>query len=375
MPEGRFLEFFAGGGLARLGLGPHWRCVFANEISEKKAAAYRLNFGPSPELLVDDVRNVRAGSLPPADLAWGSFPCQDLSLAGNGLGFRGQRSGTFWPFWDLAAGTATPIVVVENVVGAITANQGRDFDAILAAFVDAGYWFGPLVIDAARFVPQSRPRLFLVATRLDVPAALRSPAPDPAWHGRALRDAWTRQPDRIRSRWIWWKLPEPEPRVSTFTGIVEDEALAPAWHTSEETARLLSMMSPANLDKVRHIRHERRRIAGTIYKRIRVEQGVKVQRAEVRFDQIGGCLRTPAGGSSRQFVILVEGDSVRTRLLSPREAARMMGADDYVLPANYNDAYHVMGDGLAVPAVSWIERLLLRPLLGIAPGRQTPAAP
>jgi DNA (cytosine-5)-methyltransferase 1 len=58
----------------------------------------------------------------------------------------------------------------------------------------------------------------------------------------------------------------------------------------------------------------------------------KTQRAEVRFDDISGCLRTPAGGSSRQTVLIVEGKQVRSRLLSPREAARLMGVpDDYPL--------------------------------------------
>jgi DNA (cytosine-5)-methyltransferase 1 len=39
-----------------------------------------------------------------ADMAWASFPCQDLSLAGGGAGLKGERSGTFWPFWNLMKG-------------------------------------------------------------------------------------------------------------------------------------------------------------------------------------------------------------------------------------------------------------------------------
>lgn len=87
------------------------------------------------------------------------------------------------------------------------------------------------------------------------------------------------------------------------------------------------------------------------------------QRAEVRFDGISGCLRTPVGGSSRQTVILVENGHVRTRLLSPREAARLMGVpENYPLPSAYNDAYHLFGDGVAVPVVRWLENYLLSPL-------------
>jgi DNA (cytosine-5)-methyltransferase 1 len=75
-------------------------------------------------------------------------------------------------------------------------------------------------------------------------------------------------------------------------------------------------------------------------------------------------LRTPAGGSSRQAIVVVEGKSIRSRLLSPREAARLMGLDDsYILPDRYNDAYHVAGDGVCVPVVRYIAEQLLEPVL------------
>ena len=120
-----------------------------------------------------------------------------------------------------------------------------------------------------------------------------------------------------------------------------------------------------------------RRTVGTIYRRTRTdENGRKRQRAEVRFDDTAGCLRTPAGGSSRQTILVVEGKTVRSRLLSPREAARLMGlSDDYRLPERYNDAYHVCGDGVCVPVVRHIASRLLEPLLRAhgalrAPGRR-----
>src|SRR5215472_2839890 len=96
-----FYEFFAGGGMARLGLGPAWRCTFANDCCDKKAAAYRSYFGEAP-YVVADVASLKPADLPGAPtLVWASFPCQDLSLAGNGAGLAGERSGTFRPFWKL----------------------------------------------------------------------------------------------------------------------------------------------------------------------------------------------------------------------------------------------------------------------------------
>jgi DNA (cytosine-5)-methyltransferase 1 len=123
-------------------------------------------------------------------------------------------------------------------------------------------------------------------------------------------------------------------------------------------------MAPLHLKKLKKAQLLGKRIIGTVYKRTRPnDDGVIVQRAEIRFDQVAGCLRTPLGGSSRQTIVVVEGRQVRSRLLSPREAARLMGApEDYPLPANYNDAYHLFGDGLVVPVVHWLSANLLTPL-------------
>lgn len=69
------------------------------------------------------------------------------------------------------------------------------------------------------------------------------------------------------------------------------------------------------------------------------EAGMKAQRAEVWFDDMVGCLRTPPGGSSRQTILIAEGDKTRSRLISARETARLMGLpDSYFLPERYNDA-------------------------------------
>lgn len=154
--------------------------------------------------------------------------------------------------------------------------------------------------------------------------------------------------------------------------ITEDHPAGVPWHSDAETQRLLGMMSQANLEKVRMAQRFGRRVIGTVYKRTRTdERGRKLQRAEVRFDQVSGCLRTPAGGSSRQVLLVVEGNKVRSRLLSSREAARLMGVPEaYVLPENYNEAYRLMGDGLVVPVVSWLSRHLLTPLAASIPARR-----
>lgn len=368
-----FYEFFAGGGMARAGLGDGWECLFANDFDPKKGASYKANWGDK-ELLIGDVAALSTADLPGrADLAWASFPCQDLSLAGAGAGLKGERSSTFWPFWKLmkALGDedrAPRLVVLENVLGALSSHGGKDFAAICAALVGAGYQIGALVMNAVHFVPQSRPRLFIVGvlkSALSLPAELCADSPNDEWHPPALLEAYNKLSKRSQAAWVWWHLPAAPLRTLTFSDLVEDEPQGVTWHTAAETKKLLNMMSPVNKAKVESAKNANRRMVGTIYKRTRTDgpNGEKMQRAEIRFDDIAGCLRTPAGGSSRQTIMVVEGKSVRSRLLSPREAARLMGLPDaYLLPRSYNDAYHLAGDGVAVPVVRFLAEHILEPL-------------
>ncbi len=366
-----FYEFFAGGGMARAGLGEGWQCLFANDFDAKKVEAYKANWGEA-EVRLGDIHALKASELPGRpDLAWGSFPCQDLSLAGNGAGLNGARSEAFWGYHKAVSalkmeGRHPKVLVLENVVGALTSNEGRDFEELFRSLKSLGYVYGALTMDARHFLPQSRPRLFIVAVRDDlaISSELHVEEPSEIWASGALRRAQARLRPDLRASWRWWNVPAPEVSNSSLQAIVESKPSDVHWHDAEETERFLSMMSEANRKKVEHARSTGRRMVGAIYRRTRSYQGAKVQRAEIRFDDVAGCLRTPGGGSSRQFIMVVEGNSVRTRLLSGREAARLMGLpDEYKLPANYNEAYHLMGDGLAVPVVRHLAENLLQPLL------------
>lgn len=362
----KFYEFFAGAGLARLGLGDNWHCTWANDFDPKKAEVYRRNF-PGDELVEGDVAGVDPSSMPNgADMAWASFPCQDLSLAGWRRGMSAERSGTFWAFWNIMRklhekGERPSLIVLENVTGLL---YGEDFTGLCEALAALGMQFGAVVMDARYFVPQSRPRVFVIAVdwSIDVtPFCLPSPD-DSLWFTKAVRTAYGQLPESLKDLWRWWRVPPPPPReVRTVDSIVESDPNGVPWHSDRETAHLLNMMSPAHLDLVRRLAATGKGYVGMLYRRTREGR----QRAEVRFDGLAGCLRTPHGGSSRQTVLVIEAGQVRSRLLSPREAARLMGIRDevnYRLPPNYNDAYKAMGDAVVVPVVSWLAKNLLTPL-------------
>ncbi|VFU08031.1 DNA cytosine methyltransferase [Methylocella tundrae] len=373
-----FYEFFAGGGMAREGLGPQWRCLFANDVDAGKSAAYRANWGDG-ELKTADVAALRSTDLPDvrANLAWASFPCQDLSLAGVGAGLKGARSGTFFSFWSLIEqlieeDRAPDLIVLENVRGALTSRGGADFAALCARLDAGGYAFGALIMDAALFLPQSRPRVFVVGVRrgLDIAPQLAAPGAT-LWHPPAVCNAYAALPLALRRAWIWWTMPSPAAHAATLSDLIEDDA-AVAWQAESETLRLLALMNEKNQRKIEAARTAGRRVVGCVYRRTRSDPaGGRRQRAEARFDGLAGCLRTPAGGSSRQVILVIDGERVRSRLISARETARLMGLPDaYRLPSNYNAAYHLTGDGVVVPVVRHLARHLLEPILA----RQAAAA-
>jgi DNA (cytosine-5)-methyltransferase 1 len=372
-----FYEFFAGAGMARAGLGDRWNCLFANELDLKKTVSYK-KYWPTPDVLkIGDIETLKAADVPgEADLVWASFPCQDLSLAGAGAGLNGDRSGAFWPFWRLMQtlideARAPKIIALENVCGTLTSRSGKDFLTICSTYAKADYHLGALVVDAVQFVPHSRPRLFIVGVRdtVALPTSLADEGPirPSPWRPRGLLNAFERLSPKVREKWIWWNLPSPAPRNAAFGDLIEDNPIGVEWHTASETAKLLRMMSDVNREKLDRAQGAGRRVVGAVYKRTRVDEvGRKAQRAEVRFDDIAGCLRTPAGGSSRQVIVVVDGKSVRSRLISPRETARLMGLpDDYELPRNYNEAYHLTGDGVAVPVVRHLAEHIFEPLLAL----------
>ncbi len=373
-----YYEFFAGGGMARAGLGPGWRCLLANDFDAAKARAYAGNWG-GEHFRLEDIHKLTAADLPGrADLAWASFPCQDLSLAGAGRGLEGARSGAFYGLAALVASLraddrAPKLLALENVVGLLTSNGGADFAALCRALQDLGYRFGALTLDAVHFTPQSRPRLFVVAVDRGhpIPADCLAPASSPDWASAALVRARENLPRDLAGDWLWWRLPAPPLRNLQLSDLIETDPPDVSWLDPQKTVRLLDLMAPLHRARVEAAREAGGRTVGALYRRTRRDgSGNRVQRAEVRFDGIAGCLRTPAGGSSRQSILVIENGRVRARLLSGREAARLMGLpEDYRLPKSFTDAYHLLGDGVAAPVVRFLAQHLLEPLAG------HPAAP
>lgn len=345
------LDFFAGSGLVSVALSDFFKTVWANDISEKKAKVFNAN-NAGGILKVDSIENVKGVNLPSAVLSWGSFPCQDLSLAGDMNGLYASRSGLFWQWLRVMDEMVVrpPVVVAENVLGLVSAEGGAYYRIVHRELVKRGYKVGAVMLDAVHWVPQSRKRIFVVAVRSDIDTT-GFMANGPIWcHPAPVRNV-----AGMVKKWIWWNLPRP-PKMSTgLEDIIEFDA--PCDSIGETNAKL-SLISGKKMEMVKLATRNQRR-AFTGYRRTRNHKQV----LEVRMDGIAGCLRTPCGGSSRQIVVIGKNGEVKTRLLTVRETARLMGApDDFKIPGSYNDGYMAMGDGVAVPVARYLAEHLLAPL-------------
>lgn len=110
----------------------------------------------------DDVRAVGQGA-PAVDLLAGGFPCQDLSVAGRRAGLAGDRSGLFFEFARITDELRPRWLLIENVVGLLSSQEGEDFKVVLRTLADLGYGLCWRVLDARFFgVPQRRRRVFIV---------------------------------------------------------------------------------------------------------------------------------------------------------------------------------------------------------------------
>jgi DNA (cytosine-5)-methyltransferase 1 len=356
-------EFFAGIGLMRMGLEQAgWHIEFANDIDEDKARMYNDHFVGSEDLIIKDVHLLSDSEVPSVALATASFPCNDLSLAGARSGLAGSQSSAFWGFINVlkrkTSASRPAIVLLENVTGFLTSNNGNDFKDALLALNQLGYAVDALIIDAARFVPQSRQRLFVIGTKTEEVSALNE---TPGFYESDVR------PAALADFILWnpdinWKIRN-IPALPACARLLPEvlEQLSPnsqMWWNSERCLYLLNQMSKKHRGQAEAMIRGTSVSYGTVFRRIRNGKSM----AELRTDGIAGCLRTPRGGSGRQILFAAGNGRFAVRLLTPRECARLMGADDFKIKVPLNQALFGFGDAVCVPVIEWLANNYLNPL-------------
>lgn len=356
MSSYRAAEFFAGIGLVRSGLeSAGIEVVYANDIERTKAALYASNFG-SEHYVCDDVRKVRGEDMPAVELATASFPCTDLSLAGNRAGLAGSESSMFWEFARvLEEMPQRPrVVMLENVPSFLSSHGGADLRAVVLKLNDLGYYCDLLTVDARWFVPQSRPRLFVVG--FDSPLNEAAEPVVSRVRPQAVAGFIGRHPDL---KWQHAPLPNPpevEPALESAMEALPNRDRR--WWEAERVGRFVDSLSATQRVRLDDLVKARR--YATAYRRTR--QGKAVW--EIRGDNIAGCLRTARGGSSKQAVVDTTTGKLRIRWMTAREYARLQGAPDFSLEGvSEVQAIFGFGDAVCVPAVGWIAQNYLAPLL------------
>jgi len=357
-------EFFAGAGLVRRALEGVGRfsIVFANDIEAKKERLYRLNFSRSSEFRLGDVRRIHGRDVPDCDLATASFPCTDLSLAGNRLGLKGEQSGAFHEFARLLGemGSRRPkVVLLENVVGFASSHGGRDMRDAIAALNALGYACDPMLLDARWFSAQSRPRLFVVGVQSELRAAESGERHEmlrPAWLARFL--------DAHRGRLDFTTLPIPIPNFAggaTLSSVVERiYARDDRWWNGERTRRFVKSLAPLHRRRLEAMAKSKSLTWATAYRRTRKGSATW----EIRPDDISGCLRTTSGGSSRQALVEAGRGIYRVRWMTAREYANLQGFPEFRFDeARESEAMFALGDAVCVPVFEWLGRNCLGPLL------------
>lgn len=366
LPQKTVAEFFAGIGLMRIGLERRgWAVRFANDIDEQKCAIYRDHFADSDEhLILEDIHKLVPEQVPSVTLATASFPCNDLSLAGARKGLAGKQSSAFWGFANILekmGARRPPLVLLENVTGFLSSHSGSDFKNVLLTLNRLGYSVDAFILDAARFVPQSRQRLFVVGS-LHQPMATNTVQEQLQFFQSDVRPA-ALADFILHHKEIDWNirpLPSQPQRTLSLAEILEDlPDSSTSWWTKARAEYLLNQMSPRHREIADQMIKGEIFSYGTVFRRVRKGKSM----AELRTDGIAGCLRTPRGGSGRQILFKAGKGKYSVRLLTPRECARLMGADDFTINVSLNQALFGFGDAVCVPVIEWIAEYYLNPLV------------
>ncbi len=331
--------------------------VWANDIEPVKHAVYASNFD-SAHYVLGDIRDVQGCSVPKVDIATASFPCVDLSLAGNRKGLDGEQSGLFFEFSRVLREMGEripPVVMVENVSSYVSSRGGEDLRVSIAELNKLGYVCDVLTVDASWFVPQSRPRLFIIGTierlgsaALGMAGPLRSESV--AAFAKANQDLMLQE----------MPVPVPLQGAGRLSDVVEhlgpDEG---EWWDGDRLGKFMGSLSPLHQSRLDSLRQDGITQWRTAYRRTR--NGVPVW--EIRSDDISGCLRTARGGSSRQAVVEVSPGGVRARWMTPREYARLQGVPDEFDYSAVTDAQALFGfgDAVCVPVIEWLAEHALVP--------------
>ena len=159
----KYLDLFSGYGGFSLGIQrvSESECVGFSEIDKYAIQTYERHFPTHKNF--GDIKKIDPKDLPDFDLLVGGFPCQAFSVAGKRAGFEDTRGTLIYDVLRIIEAKHPEHVLLENVKGLLSHNDGRTFKTIVTAIAKLGYGVEWQVLNAKDFgVPQNRERVFIV---------------------------------------------------------------------------------------------------------------------------------------------------------------------------------------------------------------------
>ncbi len=306
-----FIDLFAGIGGTRLAFeAAGGECVFTSEWDKFAQRTYEANFGHKPH---GDITKIDSSNIPEHDVLVAGFPCQPFSISGvskkNSLGrptgFKDPTQGTlFFEVKRILNDKKPQAFLLENVKNLVSHDKGRTFQIILGSLKEIGYQVYHQVIDAAKYVPQHRQRIFIVGFR------------------------------NVES----FQFPIPPSEDAPAFKEILDRSVDPKYTLSDKLWQYLQDYAA---------KHKK---AGNGFGYGLTPLSGRARTLSARYYKDGAEILVPQHGKN-------------PRRLTPRECARLMGfPEDFKIPVSDTQAYKQFGNSVVVPVVASIANEIARVL-------------
>jgi len=154
--------------------------AWANDYDSDTCRTYARNICPdNPDSVIcEDIHLLDLDSLGPIDALAFGFPCNDFSVVGEQLGFKGKYGPLYSYGISVLLQYKPQWFLAENVGGLKSANDGLAFKRIQKDMINAGYRIYPHLYKFEEYgIPQARHRMIIVGIRNDLPYEFKVPSP------------------------------------------------------------------------------------------------------------------------------------------------------------------------------------------------------
>ena len=315
----KFIDLFAGLGGIRIALEKVGaECVFSSDIDKYAQDTYELNFGDRPH---GDITRIDAKDIPDFDILCGGFPCQPFSIAGKRKGFEDTRGTLFFDIMRIVKEKKPVALILENVAGLLSHDNGRTLDVIMNTLDEQGYYAKYQLLNARDYgIPQNRNRWYCVALRKDAISKEKFTA----------YDFYPRKKD-----------------LSYVIGDIIDVGEKPEYEPYK-----ISNIARMNIERQLKPEHKKAIASGKIV----IANNIRPSRVSLSMYKYSPCLTAKMGTGGNNVPVVVN----TMRKITTTEGLQIMGfPEDYRIKPNYSQSYKQIGNSVVVPIFEVISQKLV----------------